>query len=229
MEFFAGLLLGFIGSLHCVGMCGPLALALPFQSGNGSVIVNQFLYQSGRIVSYILLGLLAGLIGQSFFIAGWQQGLSIVSGVLIIIIGLGIVHKGYLTAGLQSRIQKGFSSLLQKKGSFTFAGIGILNGLLPCGLVYIALGTSTASGQWQDGVLIMTGFGMGTLPAMVGISLVKSFSTTKFRIRLSKTAPILSVLVGVLLIIRGLNLGIPYLSPETQESGKMECCKVEER
>jgi sulfite exporter TauE/SafE len=226
MEFFAGLLLGFIGSLHCVGMCGPLALALPFQSGKGSVFLNQFLYQSGRILSYTLLGFLAGLAGESFFIAGWQQGLSIVSGILIIIMGLGLMHKGFITSGLQSRIQKGFSILLQKKGILTFAGIGILNGLLPCGLVYIALGTATVSGSWNSGILTMMGFGFGTLPAMAGIGIIKTIATPQIRMRLTRTAPILSVFIGVLLIVRGMNLGIPYLSPETQTSGKMECCEV---
>ena len=98
-------------------------------------------------------------------------------------------------------------------------GLGIINGFLPCGLVYIALAASMAAGDIGQSVLYMIVFGIGTFPVMLGISLLGNYIKPVLRRRIYKLVPLFVVILGLLLILRGLNIGIPYISPELDHSG----------
>lgn len=217
---FAGLTFGFFGSFHCIGMCGPIALTLPRQSRDQSYfILSRSVYNAGRVVTYICLGIAVGFFSQMISISGYQQGLSIVVGSLLLL-ALGwpwlrtqfkrmeSLPNRYI-GNLTGRIKKLFSS--GDMGSLFL--IGILNGFLPCGFVYLALATAVTLGGVESSVLFMAGFGMGTIPAMLGVSLAGNLTSVAFRQKLQRLSPYFIATVGIILILRGLNLGIAFLSP----------------
>lgn len=225
--------LGFLGSFHCIGMCGPIALALPTNSENSfKKISGSLLYNAGRIFTYGSSGLLFGLLGKSFIIAGYQQALSIALGVLVLVLVLFpqryAAHFG-LTRFIFSFISKVKSELglLFKKKTYsgTFS-IGVLNGLLPCGLVYLGVAGSIATGDPVKGSAFMMAFGLGTLPAMLFISMASQLITMNVRNKMRKAVPVFVVAMACMLILRGMNLGIPYVSPELSKTDctKHTCC-----
>lgn len=225
------LLTGMLGSLHCIGMCGPLALSLPLSGkGHAGKFTGTLLYNLGRVTTYSALGLLTGLIGQTFSLFGFQQYLSIAAGVLIIL--LVIVPKknksgqrpGFMAAFF-SKTRAAMGRLFSKSNSTSLYAIGLLNGLLPCGLVYMALTAATATGSITGGMLFMAFFGLGTLPAMWTLAFFGHFISVPVRIRIRKIYPYMMTLMACLLIIRGMGLGIPHLSP-AMDTGKkvVQCC-----
>ncbi len=226
--FFSGLSLGLLGSLHCVGMCGPLALALPVNHlpavrKTGSIM----LYNLGRALSYAAMGLLFGILGQGFSFFKFQQSLSIFAGTFILAVLL-FNHFGNPQTNVVSKLSfqlkaKLSSYIKMDKTLLTFLNIGFLNGLLPCGLVYIAIATAVASGSILKSSLLMFAFGLGTLPIMALTMFSGKFIPLNFRSKLNKATPYIAALVACLLIVRGLSLGIPYLSP-THEAGHVSCC-----
>lgn len=234
-------ILGLVSSLHCVGMCGPIAMIVPSigrktgtdQSANPSVrqLANSILYNSGRITTYAVYGLVFGLIGRSFAWFGWQQKISISLGILIILallIPKLISRKNIFTSysdGMMLKLRGMFSKLLFKGNPASLYGMGLLNGLLPCGMVYLALAGAVATGTALDGSLFMAFFGLGTLPAMGAISYFGGVVRPSFRAQARKLFPAMMVLMATLLILRGLNLGIPYLSPSLNlsSSAAIEC------
>ncbi len=215
-------LMGFLGSFHCIGMCGPIVLALP-----GKGFQYKLLYNIGRTITYILLGIAVGLIGQGAAFAGLQQSLSVAVGVVMLIIVLftkykhfdlpinGVLSKMY--AGVKSKL----SPLFKNKSFFAPLFIGTLNGILPCGLVYAALFTALSMGSLVGGANYMLFFGLGTIPMMLGLGVFSGFITPSLRTNLNKMVPYFLALVAILLILRGLNLGIPYISPKIDGSGEM--------
>lgn len=216
-----GLLLGLLGSMHCVGMCGPIALALPsVKNSTQSRLTGIFLYNAGRVITYGLLGFIFGLFGKSFVIAGYQQALSVGLGILILFFLL--LPQRYfqglqLRTGLFQPVTKLKTALgrLFKTASYSsLLSIGILNGLLPCGFVYMAIAGAIAVANPLRGGLFMIFFGLGTVPAMLGLMLAGQKMSLSLRNHFKKASPVFVSLVAVLLILRGLNLGIPYLSPE---------------
>jgi uncharacterized protein len=218
--------IGLAGSFHCIGMCGPIALALPVNHGSKfSLITGRILYNLGRAFTYSFIGLFAGLVGQSLSLAGAQQAISIISGLLILIIVLipsGISQKLLLLKpayGFTSLLKRKFSSLLTKKSLLSLFYIGIINGFLPCGLVYLALAGAVAMAGIAEGAAYMFLFGIGTLPVMLVVSLAGNFVSTELRIRINKWMPTIMVVIAILFILRGLNLGIPYISPELRQPG----------
>lgn len=221
MLFFTAFITGVLGSFHCAGMCGPIAFALPFkQAGNLNFYLGRFIYNLGRIITYSFLGLLMGLFGSGLKLAGIQQGLSIAAGILILIWAL-YQYLGLRVIKFQplSWLGKGYFSKLMGNASYTsLLSIGLLNGLLPCGFVYLALVGSSVTQNLLDGAIFMALFGLGTLPMMFGVSIVGQFLSQKVRSNLSRLTPILAILIGVIFIVRGLNLGIPYLSPQLQSN-----------
>ncbi|MDZ7607987.1 MAG: sulfite exporter TauE/SafE family protein [Cyclobacteriaceae bacterium] len=220
------LAIGFVGSFHCIGMCGPIALALPMsQNSRLHLVSGRVLYNLGRAFTYAGIGLLAGLIGQSLSLAGIQQAVSIVSGVLILIIvlipssvsqKLSLLKPAY---GFTSLLKRKFRSLLTKKSLRSLFYIGVINGFLPCGLVYLALAGAVAMAGILEGAAYMFLFGLGTIPVMLAVSLAGNFVSQKLRIRINRWIPAIMVVLAVLFILRGLNLGIPYISPELRQPG----------
>lgn len=229
--FLIALSLGFFGSFHCIGMCGPIALALPVHRRSAAFKVLGLLsYNLGRISTYSLFGVSAGLIGKGFFIAGYQQALSITIGMLLLIgVLLPPAYKSGI--GLNAKIfsffyllRQFFGRLFQKDRAASLFLIGVLNGFLPCGLVYMAMAGAVAGGDPVRGMVFMALFGSGTLPMMFVIPYAGQYINQPLRTRIRRAMPVLIGLTAVLLILRGLNLGIPYVSPKIQKNTETYIC-----
>ncbi|MBO3116138.1 sulfite exporter TauE/SafE family protein [Winogradskyella sp. DF17] len=216
----SALILGLLGSLHCVGMCGPIAFMLPVDRSNSIKKVSQItVYHIGRLLAYSILGLLFGIVGKSFYLFGFQQQLSIIVGALMII----LVIVPYKTLGkynlsrplnrLISKVKTSLGQALKKKTADTFITIGFLNGFLPCGLVYMAVFGAVATGSILQGSLYMILFGVGTIPLMTSAIYLGKFLNSNIKQRIQKAVPVFVIIIGALFILRGLGLGIPYLSP----------------
>ncbi len=214
-------ILGLLGSFHCIGMCGPIAFVLPVdRSNNIKKFFQIFLYHFGRLLAYSSIGLFFGILGKSLNLFGIQQKLSILVGVLMIVLIL-IPNQTLNKYNFSKPIYKGVSKVknalgaaLKKKTPDTFLTIGFLNGFLPCGLVYMAVFGAIASGHILEGGLYMFLFGLGTIPLMTIAVYAGNFLKGKARRHIQKAIPVFIVVIGLLFIIRGLGLGIPYLSPK---------------
>ena len=211
-------IIGLLGSLHCVGMCGPLAFAIRDNSQLKWIIaLEKLTYNLGRTLSYAFLGLLVGLIGKQFWIAGLQQGVSIISGIFILMAALSRIlpmmkiNAPNFGINFLGPIQKLLIKATQRRGGHFF--IGILNGFLPCGFVYLALAGAINTSSVLQSSLFMFFFGLGTIPLMLAATLGVSFASPFVRRRINNFLPFLMFFLGVWFIFRGLNLNIPYLSP----------------
>ncbi len=217
----SALVLGLLGSLHCLGMCGPIAFMLPLEQANTVKKTGQLsIYHFGRLLAYGIIGVLFGLLGKGLSLFGIQQKLSIGIGVLMIVLVLipGKYLNGHkLLSPIYSIIGKVKSKLgaeLKKKTPDTFLTIGFLNGFLPCGLVYMALLGAMAMGNPIEGGLYMMVFGLGTVPLMSLVVYSRGMFSTSIKSKIQKLIPVFVVIIGVLFIVRGLGLGIPYVSPK---------------
>jgi sulfite exporter TauE/SafE len=221
MELLTALTIGFLGSFHCIGMCGPIALALPVpKSSNIIFFSGRVLYNAGRLIAYGLMGLLFGFLGKGFVVWGYQQSLSIALGVIILVLlfipakyknkflGMNIILK--VTEPLKRLI----GSLFKRNNLLSFLLIGFLNGFLPCGFVYIGLAGAIAAGSPVTGMLFMILFGLGTVPAMLAVSLFGKLINLNIRRKISRAVPVFAFMLALIFILRGMNLGIPYLSPK---------------
>ena len=230
---YTAFLLGFLGSLHCVGMCGPIAFMLPLERDSKPRMLGQlFLYHTGRILTYSLMGLAFGFFGKGLYLFGIQQNLSIIIGILIV---LAIViprkySKRLEVTGPVSRwvgkLKSGLGDALKKKTADTFLTIGFLNGFLPCGLVYMAVFASIAMATPALGAAYMALFGLGTIPLMTTAAYIGGLLKPDVRSRIRRVIPIFVAVVGILFILRGMGLGIPYISPKPsapQITAQMEC------
>lgn len=229
MLLWTAFLLGFVGSAHCAGMCGPLALALPGSGvARSTFFVGRILYNAGRVVTYAFMGALFGLLGQGFVLAGMQRWVSLTLGA-IILIGL-VVTPRFANTVPMTRVVSGLKAalgkLLQRRALSSLYGIGLLNGLLPCGLVYVACAGAVATGDIFSGVQYMVAFGLGTLPMMLALSLVGTRLQFALRFKIQRLIPVSLAIVGMLLLLRGMALGIPYVSPKlsAQPASSSECC-----
>ncbi len=220
-EILTSFFVGLLGSFHCIGMCGPIAIALPVpNSKNLSFVAGRLLYNLGRVATYSFLGAVFGLLGSRFVISGFQQSTSIALG-LAIIIAVIIPPKYKAKISQHKFVQKitlplksGISDLF-KKGTFSAMFlIGILNGFLPCGLVYVALAGAIASGNAISGTAVMILFGLGTVPAMFAATIFGKFINLNIRKKINKAIPAFALVLGLIFILRGMGLGIPYLSPK---------------
>ncbi|MBG8556272.1 sulfite exporter TauE/SafE family protein [Hymenobacter guriensis] len=226
----AGFVFGLLGSFHCVGMCGTIALALPgrTQAASACYVGGRLLYNLGRITTYATLGAAAGLLGQSLRLAGLQQSLSIASGLLILLlVGLPPRYADRLAAGLGLRrplawVKNTLAGLFQQPSWRALYLTGILNGLLPCGLVYLALAGSLSAPGIPGAAAYMASFGLGTLPLMLGLSLSGRLVPLLWRTRMRQAVPYAASGLAVLFIMRGLGLGIPYLSPQLSAPEKIQ-------
>ncbi|MEW5798320.1 MAG: sulfite exporter TauE/SafE family protein [Bacteroidota bacterium] len=238
MDLFAALTLGLLGSMHCIGMCGPLVLAVPSTTEKRwKFLLERGIYNFGRTVIYGVIGALLGLVGKNILI-GVQQDISIILGVTIL---LSVVLPFRLKSKLDTFsplkylylfVKQKFAFLMQKKGMTTLFVLGMLNGLLPCGLVYTALiGATAVADAWQSALFMMF-FGIGTIPALVAVSLTGKLVSIKYRSLFTKAIPVFSIALAVILILRGMNLGIPLLSPkvthgvtQTETKTDVDCCE----
>jgi uncharacterized protein len=215
MELWTAFLLGFVGSAHCAGMCGPLALALPGGGVRVTFVVGRLLYNLGRVVTYMLLGAFFGLLGHGFALAGLQRWVSLVLGI-VILVGVFVSPRFANTLPVTrfvSWLKATLGRLFRQRALASLFGVGLLNGLLPCGLVYIACAGATATASLWNGVDYMIAFGLGTVPMMLAISLIGTKLQFVLRLRLQRLIPASLAIVGALLLLRGMALGIPYVSP----------------
>lgn len=217
MDIITAWSIGILGSLHCIGMCGPIALSIPLR---GHKWLSMLIYNSGRIVTYSFLGCLFGLVGKAIVITGFQQTLSVSAGIIIILTvffsfsGQKFIPWPPFYQRFITQIRNQFAHLFQEKTYRSLFLIGIFNGFLPCGLLYLAIIGSLATGDPFSGSLFMMFFGLGTLPAMMFAGILRTLIDAPLKAKINKILPILTLVLGCLLIIRGMNLGIPYLSPQ---------------
>ena len=217
---YTAILFGLISSFHCIGMCGPIAMMLPVDRNNEAKKISQLsVYHIGRLFAYASLGLLFGMLGKGFFLAGMQQQLSITVGVLMIIITV-VPEKTLANYNFSKPIYKVISKVKSNLGSQfknrsykSFFTIGLLNGYLPCGMVYVALFGALAMPSIEFSIFYMLLFGLGTVPMMSMVVLITNFVSIPIRNTIQKAIPVIAVCIGVLFIIRGLGLNIPYFSP----------------
>jgi uncharacterized protein len=241
IEPVAGLMLGLAGSLHCIGMCGPIAIALPGKKTKRSITWSmtrdKLLYQFGRVTTYSMLGVVAGLSGSALVDAGFSQQLSIAAGVLMILTAITqlMLHAPILP----EKITRKFSTMIERAmgrrlssdrkyargGAAAHYAIGIFNGLLPCGLVVSALIGSIGTGDVLQGSLFMAMFGLGTVPLMSVVALLGGVISCQLRHKLRAITPVIAIVIGAAFILRGLSLDIPYVSP-VLSAQHPSCCST---
>lgn len=222
MFLLSAILLGLAGSFHCIGMCGPIAMALPLdRRSTGSQILGLFAYNFGRIITYTLLGFLFGFIGFSLQVYRVFQVLSIVFGIILIVLAwrkAWIRYFEWRKAPVYAWTMKKMGILLQQKGPQALFLLGMLNGILPCGMIFLALGSSLLAPNIWGSAAAMLFFGLGTLPGMFATGFFAHRMGDGFRIRIRAAYPYLMSLIGVLVLFRGADLGIPYLSPKIEQT-----------
>ncbi len=229
-EILTGFIVGILGSVHCIGMCGPIVVALPGGFGKTTrLVVSRLLYSSGRVVTYILMGILVGLIGKSIVLAGFQRWLSVAAGIgiiLAVLLPANITQRifpakfNYLVV---ERIKTAWGKLLQKRTMTSMFAIGLLNGMLPCGFLYAGLAAAATTGSAISAAGYMAMFGLGTVPALLATSLFGPLLNLRARQYLLRLLPVGAVVLGLLLVLRGMNLGIPYISPKL-DTETHSCC-----
>jgi uncharacterized protein len=224
VEIYTGLTIGLIGSLHCVGMCGPIAVSLPL--GNKSLTDKAWggiLYNVGRTITYGVMGGIFGLLGKGIEMAGFQQWASILLGVVMIMsVFFPFIFRGQgndiiLGKNISQRLVRKLRSMFSNHAKHNLFVIGLLNGLLPCGLVYVAIAGAVNTNDALLGVLFMIAFGLGTIPLMLGVSLVGNMIGIALKRKLSRIIPVFIVVLGIIFILRGMSLGIPYISPKSSK------------
>jgi uncharacterized protein len=223
------LLLGLAGSLHCIGMCGPLMLAIPLPaSARRTILLQMLVYHSGRILTYSALGLLFGLLGKGVAIAGLQQVLSLAAGFFIVAMAFvawrfeqlvtALPGFGSFTRAIQQRMGR---LLRSHPGGATFS-LGLLNGLLPCGMVYAALAGAISTTNSVEGGVFMALFGLGTLPLLLATTVMGRSFSQSIRTKMKVLQPILLTLAGLLLIQRGLHVDLSLFESAVPKAG-YEC------
>lgn len=229
MEIWTGFIVGLLGSFHCIGMCGPIAIALPvFGESKLKIMFDRVLYNLGRAVSYSLMGAVFGLLGSRVAIYGLQQNLSIALGAIIIIYVLtpqkikNKISDTLIYIKFIDSFRLVFSKLISRKSDSSLFSLGILNGFLPCGFVYVGIAGAISTGNFLSGAFYMALFGLGTFPIMFGVSVIGKTINAAIRKRINKLIPVLAILLAVIFILRGLNLGIPYLSPRFMTAAQSE-------
>ena len=217
---YTALIFGLVSSLHCIGMCGPIAMMLPVDRQNPTKKAIQILlYHAGRLTAYATLGLLFGLLGKGLYLAGLQQRFSVVLGILMILIAL-IPEKIFAQYNcsrpiyqLIFRVKSSLGRQFKRKSADAFFTIGVFNGFLPCGLVYAALFGAIAMQEVTLSMAYMILYGLGTVPLMSAVVYVSSILSLPFRNKLQKIVPLITVIIGVLFVLRGMGLDIAYVSP----------------
>lgn len=228
----AAISLGLVSSFHCLGMCGPIAFILPVgKRSKLGKIMGLLAYNFGRIITYTFLGMLIGLFGEGLRFAGVSQTISIVLGVGLLLYVL--LSKKFIKLNFYQRyffkfnnvIKAKLSGMLKKQSNGALFITGLLNGLIPCGVVFIALQAALLQSSLANSMLFMLVFGLGTIPMMFSISYLSNSFSSVLKLKINKVMPVLTIVVALLLIVRGLNLDIPYISPSyNAQQNEMSCC-----
>lgn len=233
---FSALILGLMGSFHCVGMCGPIVLALPLHGNTiPQKIFGGFLYNLGRTVTYGVMGAVFGLLGQGLHLVGFQQVVSVVMGAAMILSVLfpALFRNQYdlqkSSFELVGKLKKSISGLFSVRSFESLFFIGLLNGLLPCGLVYIAVAGAIATGSAPLGISYMVVFGLGTIPMLLVLGVAGNLLSNQLRQKINRLIPVLVVVVGIFFVLRGLNLNIKFLSPTRDKIEKKFEQSLEEK
>jgi sulfite exporter TauE/SafE len=224
LAFFTGL----FGSLHCIAMCGPLVMSLPLAGTSAWYsFIQRLLYQLGRILTYSCFGILFGWIGQGFNLLGWQQIISLCTGIILVLIAFAHFTKRNITVieRFQLKLIGPLSNCMGKLLGKPYGGFlaGMLNGILPCGMVYLALAGAVNANSIAAGAEYMFYFGLGTTPLMLMASVAGMFFRRWAQLRFSKVLPYLTLFMGIWFILRGADLAIPYLSPHIQVTDQAIC------
>ncbi len=225
--FIMALTMGLAGSLHCAGMCGPIMWVMPFQAMHGmKKWLTVALYHMGRISVYAGMGILLYSF-RSSFTPQLQQYISIGAGALLLIAGLMsfIPGKG-MRLPWSNFVRDQLGHFLSKPSPAYMLVAGILNGLLPCGLVYMALAAAINAPSATQAAALMYTFGSGTLPVLISITALKQKLIPPRVAVFRKYLPVVMFFMGSLFILRGMNLGIPYISPaiDIQTNTLSGCC-----
>lgn len=228
MEIGTAFFLGFLGSLHCAGMCGPLVMALPGGDQRPFTrLRGRVAYNLGRIFTYGLFGVVFGFMGKSLALAGLQRGISIGAGmaILIAVATARRIHWSGPVNRAMPWIKKQFAARLKNGTVPSLSVLGALNGLLPCGLVYVAAAAAASTGGLIPAVTFMILFGVGTIPMMLGAAFLGRNLQASIRLRFQRMIPAALIVVGAMLVLRGLALGIPILSPDIEgDHGDCDSC-----
>ncbi len=226
MEIWTAFILGFAGSLHCAGMCGPLAIALPSpERWSRRFLADRLTYNAGRMLTYSSLGIVFGLVGKTLLVTGIQRWASIAIGITLFA-GLLTSRRLLLWSPASlavGRLRAAMGSLLRSHSLPSLALLGSLNGLLPCGLVYVACAAAATTNGMLNGALYMAAFGLGTVPMMLGIGLSGRLVPLALRLKIRRAIPVSIFLLATLLVLRGMSLGIPFVSPDLS-ADKAACC-----
>jgi len=215
--------LGLLTGFHCIGMCGPIAIALPLNKRTwGTRIFSALWYNIGRTITYAGLGFVFGILGAGFSLAGFQKWISIIMGIFMIATVAfpkinHVLYRGTGDSKFMNSIKKQLAKYFQQASYKSLFITGLLNGLLPCGMVYMALAGAIGVGSLQGAVLFMILFGLGTIPMMFLLSMIGNFATIKLKHIVNKIIPFVVVIVGALFILRGLELGIKFISPPAKK------------
>jgi sulfite exporter TauE/SafE len=225
MELWTAFLLGLVGSLHCAGMCGPLLLALArSQPAARRPTIGRMAYHFGRVSSYCVLGAMLGLLGHLVAPVGFQRWLSLTLGIALLA-GLLLSSKMQFAMPMASWLgwlKNSMRGLLQSNSLLSQAVMGALNGLLPCGLVYVAAAGATATAYPLSGAAYMALFGLGTWPMMLAIHFAGHRLPLPARFPIGSVTRAAVLLMAMLLLLRGLELGIPFLSPSLSATAHHE-------
>lgn len=231
MELWTAFTIGLVGSLHCVGMCGPIALALPYQGElRRQAAGNVLLYNLGRVLTYSVLGAVIGLFGRGLFLAGFQQQVSIGLGIALLLIALFSINvesqllRIPAVQRINAWVKRQLGRLLNRSGAGALFGIGLLNGLLPCGLVYVAVVGAVTTGGVLHSMAYMGLFGLGTIPLMLATAMAGQFIDLRWRQRLRKLLPVFLVGFALLFLFRGLNFDVPIELRFWQEMDNVPMC-----
>lgn len=220
--------------MHCLGMCGPIALALPGAHASGlPYFLGRLLYNSGRVLSYATMGGLVALLGVAAAMFEVQRLVSIVLGGILLLMAIHAWWSHSQPAAARSNPLWQFwmrlmGRLMRYGHGRGLLLVGMVNGLLPCGFVYLGLFQASLSDSVAEGATKMALFGLGTWPVMLTVSWSSKWISGWLRNKASRMAPYVMVFMGAVFVLRGLALGIPYLSPSLTVSpkgqAKMSCC-----
>jgi hypothetical protein len=225
------LALGLFGSLHCIGMCGPIALAIPGSQVRGwALVANALQYSVGRVATYVAMGLVFGAVGTSVRLAGWQSWLSVSMGVMVLVFAFFTVdfERKIMNLPMLRRfyesMQRQLGQLLRRNTGWSSLLIGLFNGFLPCGLVYAAIFGAISTGSILSGAAFMAIFGLGTVPMLFSVSVAGQWMSISWRKRLRRLIPVFLTIMATLLIARGLNFDLPYDFRFWQEGATQPTC-----